>query len=246
MTPPFKPALKGVFLAATLALPGAAIAQGLQQAVIDFVQCYEEPALAETIVDMATGGILNLSAKWHEDSSSCFPFNGGGLTINGITFDTICAFDENVNVPGWSTYFERGPGTSPGTFLELRSQASVSVLESWALQLSPSGYGIDIDTLYGGGAYVMCSSWSMESDSYIEDVEIYEEYQDAMVVDPDGYTNIRSGPGTNHAIIGRVYADEINMEVIPTNQGWWQVRTYDGVEGWMHSSRIELVYLDQK
>ncbi|WP_425051313.1 SH3 domain-containing protein [Psychromarinibacter sp. S121] len=245
MTHPFKRPLTGLLFAATLTASGAAQAQDVQQAVIDFIQCYSEPDAAETIADMATGGILNLSATRYEDSSSCIPFNRGGLTINGVTFDTICAFDEDVSVPDWSRYFQRGPGTSPGTFLELRTQASVGLLQAWALELSPSGYGVQIDSLYGGGAYVLCSSLYQQSEEYYEEEQGYGEYMDAVVVDPDGYTNIRSGPGTNYPIVGRVYVDELDMQAIPTNQDWWEVRTYGGTEGWMHASRIELIYLDQ-
>lgn len=60
--------------------------------------------------------------------------------------------------------------------------------------------------------------------------------------DPDGYTNVRSGPGTNHPIVSRIYDDE-EFEFCETSGSWWEV-FYEGEQEWyvgyMHKSRIVL------
>jgi uncharacterized protein YgiM (DUF1202 family) len=61
----------------------------------------------------------------------------------------------------------------------------------------------------------------------------------AMVVDPDGWTNLRSGPSTDAAIVGRINEGEI-FWTKPQNEAWWPVRTAGGAEGYVHRSRVRL------
>ena len=61
-----------------------------------------------------------------------------------------------------------------------------------------------------------------------------------QVSDPDGYTNIRRGPGTNYPIV-RQYNSGDYLYYTPQNNGWSLV--YSGVKasnfmGYMHTSRI--------
>ena len=60
------------------------------------------------------------------------------------------------------------------------------------------------------------------------------------VSDPDGYTNIRKGPGTNYAIVRRYQSGDY-LYYTPQSNGWSKV--YSGVKsntymGYMHTSRI--------
>ena len=63
------------------------------------------------------------------------------------------------------------------------------------------------------------------------------------VSDPDGYTNVRRGPGTKNAdgsemlIVGTIRVGEV-FEYFPDYSNWWRVRTTDGVTGFVHKSRI--------
>ncbi|NET38703.1 MAG: SH3 domain-containing protein [Cyanothece sp. SIO1E1] len=61
----------------------------------------------------------------------------------------------------------------------------------------------------------------------------------AIIDDPDGYTNVRSGPGTQHEIIARVFEGEV-FYTAPQPDDWWPVRTKDNKLGYMHISRIEV------
>ena len=61
----------------------------------------------------------------------------------------------------------------------------------------------------------------------------------ATIDDPDGYTNVRSGPGLQYDIVTKVTNDE-TFVVVSTDGAWWRVRTREGKTGYMHSNRIRL------
>ena len=62
--------------------------------------------------------------------------------------------------------------------------------------------------------------------------------QPAVINDPDGYTNIRSGEGTNYNIIGAVYEGEVFYAIRNNSNDWWRIKTKNGIIGYMHKSRI--------
>ena len=61
----------------------------------------------------------------------------------------------------------------------------------------------------------------------------------AVIQDADGWTNVRTGPGTNYQIVTRIYDGE-KFTVRPDRSNWWQVRSTSGASGYMHVSRIRL------
>lgn len=64
--------------------------------------------------------------------------------------------------------------------------------------------------------------------------------QTAVIIDKDGWTNVRNAPNMEGAIIDRIYEDEI-FEVTPNlNENWWLVKTPNGIEGYMHKSKIKI------
>jgi hypothetical protein len=63
---------------------------------------------------------------------------------------------------------------------------------------------------------------------------------EAVIDDPDGYTNIRSGQGTQHSIIVRVNEGEVFYVIPQQSKDWWPVRTKDNKYGYMHRSRIRV------
>ncbi|MBT55697.1 MAG: hypothetical protein CMF72_20150 [Mameliella sp.] len=73
-------------------------------------------------------------------------------------------------------------------------------------------------------------------------MQVAVEWESAWINDPDGYTNVRSGPGTNHPIVLRIDDDE-EIEFCETSGSWWEV-FYEGEQEWyvgyMHKSRIVL------
>ncbi|MEO0899620.1 MAG: SH3 domain-containing protein [Bacteroidota bacterium] len=61
-----------------------------------------------------------------------------------------------------------------------------------------------------------------------------------VINDPDGYTNLRSGPGSSFPIKTKVY-EGTTFEVIPTQKDWWEIRLANGTNGFMHKSRVKLI-----
>lgn len=81
---------------------------------------------------------------------------------------------------------------------------------------------------------------SKKKDSKIEDSESENE-QLAVIDDPDGYTNIRNGPGMDFDIIGKVLLDEKFYVKPNPDKQWWHVKTQAGINGFMHKSKIKLL-----
>jgi hypothetical protein len=62
----------------------------------------------------------------------------------------------------------------------------------------------------------------------------------AVIDDPDGFTNIRAGQGTQAAIVGKVLEGEKFLTYKQPGQ-WWRVRKADGTTGYMFRKYIRLV-----
>jgi len=62
----------------------------------------------------------------------------------------------------------------------------------------------------------------------------------AIIIDPDGYTNVRASGNDKSRIIGRVNENQ-QFLVMPDNGTWWRVRLPDGTKGFMRSNRIKLL-----
>ncbi|WP_188237175.1 TIR domain-containing protein [Sphingopyxis sp. LK2115] len=62
----------------------------------------------------------------------------------------------------------------------------------------------------------------------------------AVIDDPDGFTNIRAGRGTRHAIIGKVLEGETFLTYRQPG-AWWRVRKADGTTGFMYRKYIRLI-----
>lgn len=70
-----------------------------------------------------------------------------------------------------------------------------------------------------------------------------------IINDPDSYTNIRAGKGTNFEIVGRILENELFVYYDSTDQNWLKVaitkcrcdepnRIYNNITGYVHRSRI--------
>lgn len=60
----------------------------------------------------------------------------------------------------------------------------------------------------------------------------------AQINDPDGYTNVRSGPGTQHPIVGQIQDGVVFGFMEEQDSNWWRVSNQN-VRGYMHRSRID-------
>lgn len=75
----------------------------------------------------------------------------------------------------------------------------------------------------------------------------YQVKRLGKIDDPDGYTNMRSGKGTNYEVIEKIMEDDI-FDYYPTNESnWWKVKNLTTCnEGYVHKSRIQPVNLFDK
>ena len=71
-----------------------------------------------------------------------------------------------------------------------------------------------------------------------EDIEVYLEFYEYYISDPDGYTNVREGKSTSYKIIATVDSG-LPIRVLDTTGNWWQVMTKDNEIGYIHKSRIK-------
>jgi len=62
----------------------------------------------------------------------------------------------------------------------------------------------------------------------------------AVIDDADGFTNVRAGRGPKTDIVAVVKSDE-QFRTYKQDTKWWQVKTRDGVVGYIHVSRIRLL-----
>ena len=87
----------------------------------------------------------------------------------------------------------------------------------------------------------------IRDDGKFEIVEEKKNYEDGTITlwskygyyvsDPAGYTNLRESPSTSSKILSQV-KNNTPLEILDASMDWWEVRTPDGKEGYMHKSRI--------
>ncbi len=58
-----------------------------------------------------------------------------------------------------------------------------------------------------------------------------------QINDPDGYTNVRSGPSTNEEVVAKVQENEV-FQILKYGESWSVIKTPGGKVGYMHTSRI--------
>lgn len=60
----------------------------------------------------------------------------------------------------------------------------------------------------------------------------------AKVTTETSNLNIRKGPGTDQAIVGKASHHEIVTVISQTNEMWWLIRTNDGEEGYAYAQYL--------
>ena len=70
----------------------------------------------------------------------------------------------------------------------------------------------------------------------------------AIIIDKDGFTNVREGKSTNSPIVGRINKGEF-FTFKGTGEHWWEInKTFDKDSGWVevtgfvHKSRIQSIH----
>ena len=67
----------------------------------------------------------------------------------------------------------------------------------------------------------------------------------AIITDPDGYTNVRAGKGTETSVIYALQTNE-NFIVYPSNEEWWKVKLNNGSTGYIFHDRVHILNYNLK
>ena len=70
-------------------------------------------------------------------------------------------------------------------------------------------------------------------------LEVKQKLEYAKINDPDGFTNIREGEGTDSKIIDKLYKDEFFLYNASEKGNWVKIHKMWNVEGFVHKSRIQ-------
>ncbi len=61
---------------------------------------------------------------------------------------------------------------------------------------------------------------------------------DAIIQDPDGYTNLRKDKNTSSEVLQKIKSGE-HIEVLNSTEDWFLIKTSDGKQGYVHKSRVK-------
>ena len=74
-------------------------------------------------------------------------------------------------------------------------------------------------------------------------VALFAQNGPAIINDSDGFTNVRSGPGSDFEVIDTLFNEDFFYFKLASNSNWAKVTAWKGrqIEGFIHKSRIEEV-----
>ncbi len=106
--------------------------QSFEEAVIAQLRCETNPSPLPILEALVAAGRIDPNANIGYDSLSCFLISGGGASVAGMTFNSICAHEEDPEVRARRPdLLYRGPGTSPGQTLSFGTSANEGVAAQW-------------------------------------------------------------------------------------------------------------------
>jgi len=74
----------------------------------------------------------------------------------------------------------------------------------------------------------------------VKAVEQSKDINSAIITDPNGTTNVRSGKGTNSSVIYELKTNEI-FDVYPSSDKWWLVELRNKQKGYIFYDRVSLI-----
>ncbi len=143
-----------------------------------------------------------------------------GPVVNEESFTGVVKVSGSLNV-------RKGPGTSYAVAGKLRNGDKVTVTGS-----ADGWYAIS----YEGGTGYVSSAYIIKSDdgaatSTPDAGERTEGYVIASAL------NVRSGPGTNYNILGKLYSGEL-VEILGSTGGWYKI-SYNGGTGYVSAEYVQ-------
>lgn len=147
----------------TAAIPGTASAlDRMERLVLEELACTDLPQSLIILSQLRDEGRIDTAQNLGYDSLSCFQI-AGGLAVQGITFTSVCAYEEDAALQAaHPEFYYRGPGTSPGQTLSFGTLTDPDALSDWYLALfGPElvASAISDGQTPGEAGSVSCNSW---------------------------------------------------------------------------------------
>jgi hypothetical protein len=151
-----------VTLLAALFSPIATLAQtDFETLVIEQLKCAEPPSPLPLLESLEALGKLDPATLDSMDSVSCFPIKDG-ITIAGLTFQSICAFEDDPDIRAKRPdLLVRSAGTAPFEFVSFGSNETPDAIKAWyATSIGPKHLSRAFepsDSTLDGKTHVTCS-----------------------------------------------------------------------------------------
>ena len=95
---------------------------------------------------------------------------------------------------------------------------------------------------HGGGVEPWVTGWA--SANFLETDLIVGRYLIITPI-PDGYLNLRTGPGTKYKILRRIYPGD-RVQMVDAKGSWRYIELDNGIRGWSHGLYMEDEDLDME
>jgi hypothetical protein len=131
----------------------------LTRSIYNSLSCNANPDPAFLMRQFLDMGKIRLDEREVFDSVTCFRIIDG-IALNGVVFNKICGFEESESIRlRFPEFFLRQPGTSPGLFIELQTQADYQQVVNWYERTIRNALIPGAVSQYGETSAVKCSSW---------------------------------------------------------------------------------------
>lgn len=142
-------------------------AESIQNQIMEQLSCDEPPNPSELFAALREEGMVSFDQNLGYDSMSCFKIVGD-LQMPGLTFNSICGFEEDESVRArYPGLYNRGPGTSPGQFVSFGVSAPEATVMDWySTNFGPVNTSRAVSSRYpnlGDTTDIVCNTWILEA-----------------------------------------------------------------------------------
>jgi hypothetical protein len=156
---------RAILVAMTLAVPLPASAlSAFDRMVLEELSCARAPKPTGILRALVEAQKIDPADNLGYDSMSCWKIDGG-ISVAGMTFQSVCAFEEDDAIRSFNEdLYYRGPGTSPGQRISFGASVSGDELSDWYIQVFgpskvSSAISEGVDTTLQEPSEVSCTSW---------------------------------------------------------------------------------------
>ncbi|MDZ4095932.1 MAG: hypothetical protein U1D35_13620 [Paracoccaceae bacterium] len=152
-----------IFMMLASPFPASALS-AFDRMVLEELSCARSPKPTAILQALVEAKKINPADNIGYDSMSCWKIDGG-ISVAGMTFQSVCAFEEDDAIRSFNKdLYYRGPGTSPGQRISFGASVSGDELSDWYIQVFgpskvSSAISEGVDTTLQEPSEVSCTSW---------------------------------------------------------------------------------------